>query len=250
MIQFRNADFRLRIGGTVGIILALALALLAVLIIGRAAAQAQEPKREIFPPALGKGAIVVVVSGASGTVPYRGFSSKLAGLGYYTVLMDGNDVMYAYGEGGAANLRTVIADSQSAPQAVPGKVAVVGLSMGGAGVLVHGAPLKDQVSAVVAYYPAITRFVSDITQLAAKLQTPVLLLAGEQDRYAGCCLIESMRALAAAPKAVPFELVVYPNASHGFNLNDPRFVYSAQDAADAWARTAAFLNRLHPAKGQ
>jgi len=59
-----------------------------------------------------------------------------------------------------------------------------------------------------------------------------------------------MRALAAAPKAEPFELVVYPNASHGFNLHDPRFVYSAQAAADAWARTVAFLNRLHPPGGK
>ncbi|MCX5914823.1 MAG: dienelactone hydrolase family protein, partial [Deltaproteobacteria bacterium] len=153
-------------------------------------------------------------------------------------------------QSGATILRTVIVDSQSASQAIPGKVALVGLSKGGAGVLLHGAPLKDQVSAVVAYYPAITLLGSDMTPLAAKLQTPVLLLAGEQDRYMGCCLIESMRALAAAPKAVPFEQVVYPNASHGFNLNDPRFVYSAQDAADAWARTAAFLNRLHPPGGQ
>ena len=220
----------------------------AALILGGAAAHAQEPKRESFPPGFGKGAIVVVVSGASGMALYRDFSSKLADLGYHTVLVDGNDVIF--GRTGAANLQTVIADSQAAPQAIPGKVALVGLSMGGAGVLLHGAPLKDQVSAVVAYYPAITRLGSDMTPLAAKLQTPVLLLAGEQDRYAGCCLIESMRALAAAPKAAPFELVVYPNASHGFNLNDPRFVYSAQDAPDAWARTTAFLNRLHPPGGQ
>ena len=222
--------------------------LFAALIIGGVAVQAQEPKRETFPPGSGKGPIVVVVSGASGMALYRDFSSKLAELGYYTVLMDGNDVIF---DGtGAANLQTVIADSQSAPQAIPGKVALVGLSMGGAGVLLRGAPLKDQVSAAVAYYPAITRFAPDITALAAKLQTPVLLLAGEQDRYIGCCLIESMRALAAAPKAEPFELVVYPNASHGFNLHDWRFDYSAQAAADAWARTVAFLNRLHPPRGK
>jgi dipeptidyl aminopeptidase/acylaminoacyl peptidase len=213
--------------------------LFAALITGSAAAQPQEPKREIFPPALGKGAIVVVASGAGGTASFSEFSSKLSELGYYTVLVDGNDLIRA------ATLRTVIADSQSAPQAIPGKVALVGFSLGGVAVLLHGAPLKDQVSVVVAYYPAIDWVVSDITSLAAKLQTPVLLFAGEKDDF---CKIESTRALDAAPKAVPFELVVYPNAGHRFILKG--FDYRAQDADDAWAKTAAFLKRLHPSGGQ
>lgn len=218
------------------------------LFIGSAIAQPKTPTREVFAPALGKGAIVVVVSGASGTSPYRDFSLKLAQLGYYTVLMDGNEVTHPNPQTGVANLRGVIADSQSDPRAVPGKVALVGFSKGGAGVLLHGASMKDEVLAVVAYYPAITVFVPDISALAQRLQTPVLLLAGEQDHYSGCCLIESMRTLASAPKAVPFELVVYPNADHGFNLIDPRFTYRAEDASDAWSRTIAFLARVHPAR--
>jgi dipeptidyl aminopeptidase/acylaminoacyl peptidase len=213
--------------------------LFAALITGSAAAQPQELKREIFPPPLGKGAIVVVASGAGGTASFSEFSSKLSELGYYTVLVDGNDVIRA------ATLRSVIVESQSAPQAIPGKVALVGFSLGGAAVLLHSAALKDQVSAVVAFYPAIDWLVSDITSLAAKLQTPVLLFAGEKDDF---CKIESTRALDAAPKAVPFELVVYPNAGHRFNLKG--FDYRAQDADDAWARTAAFLKRLHPSGGQ
>jgi dienelactone hydrolase len=227
--------------------------LFATEILGGAAAQSQGPQREIFPPGRGKGAIVVVVCGLSGKEYYRDFSSKLAELGYYTVLMEGKDLFNPFATlvpSGPENLQTVIADSQSAPQAVPGKVALVGFSLGGLGVLFYGSPLKDQVSAVVAYYPGITLLGSDMTPLAARLQTPVLLLAGEQDRYMDCCLIESMRALATAPKTVPFELVEYPNAGHGFNLNVQPFTYRAQDAADAWARTVAFLNRLHPPGGK
>jgi dienelactone hydrolase len=210
--------------------------------------RAQELKGEIFSPPSGKGAIVVVVSGASGTPLFRDFSSKLAHLGYYTVLISGRSVIV--GPTGAGNLRSVIEESQSAPQAIPGKVALVGLSLGGAAVLLHGAPLKDRVSAVVAYYPAITVWAPDITALAAKLQTPVLLFAGKQDQYNNCCLIESMQALAAAPKTVPFELVVYPDAGHGFNLHAPWSVYRDQDADDAWARMVAFLGRLHPPGGE
>ena len=131
-------------------------------------------------------------------------------------------------------------------------MSLVGFSVGGAGVLSYGTKLKDQVSAVEAYYPAITTTGWDMKTLAAGLQTPVLLLAGGQDQYENCCLIESMRELAEAPKTVPFEYVEYPDAGHCFNLdiNVPLFTYRPKDAANAWDRTAAFLKRLHPPKGK
>jgi len=144
------------------------------------------------------------------------------------------------------NLQTVIAESKFSPQAIPGKVSLVGFSVGGAGVLSYGTMLKDQVSAVVAYYPAITTMGRNMETLAAGLQTPVLLFAGEKDLYYNCCLIHTMRELAKAPKTVPFELVGYPKAHHGFNIQSLPFAYRPEDAADSWARTVAFLNRLHP----
>lgn len=218
-----------------------------------AIAQPQEPEREVFQPKTGRGAIVVVVSGGTSTAPYRDFSSKLAELGYYTVLLNSVDVFNRLDPGsdrGESNLRKAIVESQSAPQALPGRVALVGLSLGGAGVLLHGAAMHERVSAVVAYYPAINRLLIDEKRLAERLRTPVLVLAAAKDAQNDCCRIESMRALAAAPKSVPFELVVYPDAGHGFNLHLPQFVYREEDAADAWARAVAFLARLHPPRGQ
>jgi dienelactone hydrolase len=218
--------------------------------------ESQKPQYEIFPPAGGKGAIVLVVSGYAGKDYFRSFSSKLAALGYYTLLMDGKDLIDPGRMGqiipGAENLQNAIAAAKSSSQATPRKVALVGFSIGGAGVLRYGANLKDQVSAVVAYYPAMTTTGWDTKALAAGLQTPVLLLAGGQDHYENCCLIESMRELAAAPKTAPFELVEYPDAGHCFNLdiNVPLFTYRPKDAANAWDRTAAFLKRLHPPKGK
>jgi dienelactone hydrolase len=218
--------------------------------------ESKGPPCEIFPPAGGKGAIVIVASGYSGPGFYRDFSAKLAALGYYTVLLDGKDLIDPGRMGlivpGAENLQAVIADSKSSPQAIPGKVSLVGFSIGGAGVLRYGANLKDQVSAVVAYYPAIATTGWDMRTFAKGFQTPVLLLAGAQDQYEGCCLIESMRELAKAPKSVPFEYVEYPDAGHCFNLDIdvPVFTYRPQDAADAWARTVSFLNRFHPPKGK
>lgn len=230
--------------------------LIGALLAGHVAAESGSVEREIFPPAQGKGAIVVVISGGSRAAPaappvlYRDFSSKLAESGYYTVLIKGTDVFPSWGiydERGLATLRAVIADSQLASQAIPGKVALVGLSLGGAAALLYGGPLKDQVSTIVAFYPALDRLAMEKKSLAASLKVPVLVLAGEKDNNDGCCMIDTMRALDAAPKTVPFELIVYPNAGHGFNLhNDPRFVYREEDAADAWARTLAYLRRIHP----
>jgi dienelactone hydrolase len=214
------------------------------------------PQCEIFPPAKGKGAVVIVASGYSGPGFYRDFSARLAAHGYYTVLMDGKDLIDPGRIGlivpGAENLQAVIADAKSAHQAIPGKVALVGFSIGGAGALRYGAALEGPVAAVVAYYPAITTTGWDMKTFAAGFKTPVLLLAGGQDRYEDCCLIESMRELAGAPKTVPFEYVEYPQAGHCFNLDVdiPLFTYRPQDAEDAWARTESFLGRLHPPKGR
>ena len=235
-----------------GLLYKLALCFFATAIFAGCSSESHGPNYEIFPPAGGKGAAVVVVSGYSGTEYFRDFSSKLAELGYYAVLMDGKDLIDPGSIGkivpGAENLQTVIDAVKSSPQAIPGKVAMVGFSIGGAGVLRYAAPLKDQVSAVVAYYPAITMMGWDMAKFAAGLKTPVLLLAGGQDVYQNCCLIASMRELAKAPKTVPFEYVEYPNAGHCFNLdiNVPLFTYRPQDAADAWDRTIAFFNRHRP----
>ena len=239
-----------------GLLLYVLSAFFGLAIFVECSSESQGPQCEIFPPVGGKGAIVIVASGYSGTGFYRGFSSKLAKLGYYTVLLDGKDLIDPGRIGlivpGAENMQTVIADSKLSPQAIPGKVALVGFSIGGAGVLRYGANLKDQVSAVVAYYPAITTTGWDMGTFAAGLQTPVLLLAGGQDHYENCCLIASMRELAEAPKTVPFELIEYPDAGHCFNLNInvPLFTYRPQDAADAWSRTVSFLDRLHPPGGK
>ena len=208
---------------------------------------AQDLPKEIYAPPTGRAPAVVVVSGGNGIAGYRDFSAKLAATGYYVVLIDGNDVLIrpsdVRGLDGAANLLKVIREAKAADKAISGKVALVGFSLGGGGVLLHGAPLGEHVAAVVAYYPAITYMGPDMRPLASRMQAPVLVLAGGKDRYKGCCVVESMRALADAPKTVPFELVVYPDAHHAFNLPFPQ-VYREEDANDAWRRTTDFL-RLH-----
>jgi S-formylglutathione hydrolase FrmB len=200
------------------------------------------PAQTAYAPAKGAGPIVIVLSGASGQNAYQTFAGDVSRLGYYTVLLDGKDILTRQ-QDGMANLKKAIDRAQRSPQAVPGKAAVVGLSQGGGGALVHAASLSDQVSMVVAYYPAIS-FLPNPGVLVERFRVPVLVLAGGEDRYNNCCLIGSMRAMEAAAKqsAARFELVVYPEAQHSFNMYGP--TQRRDDERDAWRRVQEML-RLH-----
>jgi dienelactone hydrolase len=207
----------------------------------------QGPPQEVFMPKAGKGPIVVVLSGQSGPPSYRRYAGQLADRGYYTVLLDGKDILTRQ-QDGAKNLRTAIAKAQTAANAVPGKVAVIGFSQGGGGVLAHAIAMPDLITMAVVHYPA-TSWSKNLDGMAARIQIPILILAAELDRYNNnCCGIESMRELEAAAKAKnkPLELVVYPNADHGFNLDGRQ--YRGDDTADAWRRATQMLDKYQPVK--
>lgn len=206
------------------------------------------PAQTAYAPQALPAPVVIVISGQSGPASYQSYAAALADLGYYAVLLAGRDILNS-GKDGPVNLRKAIARAQQLPQAVPGKVAMIGFSLGGGGALVHAAGWPDLVSMVVAYYP-FTSFKAGPATLVKNFRVPVLLLAAEQDRYNNCCLIESAQAIAAAAKdaGLSFELVVYPKANHGFNLQtgaagEPTKVYRADDSADAWRRTVDMLGR-------
>lgn len=199
---------------------------------------------EVLAPPL-PGPVVIMVSGASGLDPYRGMAQALQQRGYYVDLIDGREVLTRDSDGRAVLTRH-IAQARGAASALPGKVAVVGYSQGGGGALLHASTLRDDVAAVVAFYPAIS-WSPSTTWLAQRVAVPTLVLAGEQDRYNGCCLIEDMRALASAAQRLgaPLTLVSYPEAGHGFNLQ--LGAYRSADADDAWSRLLQVLDNALPA---
>lgn len=99
--------------------------------------------------------------------------------------------------------------------------------------MAYATSLADTVSMVVMHYPG-TSWMKEPGTLAKRFRMPVLNLTGERDRYNNnCCGVEMMRAIEATAKegTTPFELVVYPQADHGFNLKSPAF--RRDDAADA-----------------
>ena len=180
------------------------------------------PPQKEYVPKTGTGRVVVVVSGQTGASNYTSISQDFADAGYYTVLVDGND-LWIKGGGGNALLVGVIERAQASPHAVAGKVGVVAFSLGGAVGLTYAARLPDQVATVVVMYP-LTNFIQNPADFVGKIKVPVLMLAGTADTYHSCCVIEKARELADAAKKNPdvaplFVLHEYEGADHGFNMN-------------------------------
>lgn len=207
------------------------------------------PAQIAFTPAKGPGPAVILLSGQSGPNAYQDYAAEVANLGYYAVLLDGKDILTRTQDGNA-NLKKAIERAQLSPHAVKGKSAVIAFSQGGGGALAYATSMSDTLSMVVMHYPA-TSWMKEPGTLAKRFRVPVLILTGERDRYNNnCCGVETMRAMEAVAKEAnaPFELVVYPQADHGFNLKSPAF--RKDDAADAWRRTSEMLRQYLPINKQ
>ncbi|MGB8339648.1 MAG: dienelactone hydrolase family protein [Burkholderiales bacterium] len=219
-------------------LLALALAITPLLLC------AQEAQETFVPPG-GRGTALVAVSGQSGVAQYREHAAKLAGAGFFVVLIDGKDILFrtagSLDPAGRVRLRKVLSDAVADPRSSSRKAVLLGYSLGGGGVVQWGLAEDELVSRAVLFYPVVSRPGQDMTRAASEVRYPVLLLAGAQDKYMNCCLIETMQLLQAEAKkrSAPLELVVYPHADHAFNL--PGAAFRPEDAADSWTRMSNFL---------
>ena len=196
----------------------------------------QASAQEEFAPPAGKGKLVVLLSGHAGPKHYKDFAKDVAALGYDVVLYDGNALQ---GQTPSA-LQSMIAQARQMPHALPGKIGLVGVSLGGGFALGWGAKMPDDVAVDVVWYP-VTRFYLRNPDFAGHIQVPVLMFAGESDTYHDCCLIATARSLAqgAAAAKAPFELVTYPGVDHDFIRGGTG--YEASAYKDALAKTDAKL---------
>jgi len=192
-------------------------------------------QQEIAPPQ-GKGHVVVFVSGIAGPKHDKALSEAIAALGYDVYVCDGRQIAKSPG----GSLRAAIQAAQQSPHALPGKVALVGVSLGGGFSLALGSEWPDVVAVDIVWYPA-TGFASRLPGFARRMSVPVLMFAGESDHFENCCLIETARAIEASAKAnsAPFELVTYPGADHDFIKGGRN--YDPRAYEDAFNRTAAKL---------
>lgn len=201
-----------------------ALVVLAAFSTARAQGTGQE-----FPPPQGKGRVVVLSSGMSGPAHYTEVAQEIAKLGYDVVLFDGNAEEHTHGDG----VKAAIAQALTMPHALPGKVALVGFSLGGGESLYYGPQWPDQVAGIVAWYPA-NAFIKNVPGFAERQQVPIVVFAGGKDNFRnGCCTAANDEALQTASKTAgkSFDLIVYPDANHDFVKGGANYDGKAYDDA-------------------
>lgn len=142
-----------------------------------------------------------------------------------------------------ADLDSASAWSVASSKADPARVAVMGWCRGGRGAWLYAAHRRD-LKAAVAWYgplggertPIQPKTAGDV---AASIETPLLGLYGGADTGIPVASVEEARDRAkAAGRSV--EIVVYPDAPHGFHA-DYRPSYRKAAAEEGWARALAFL---------
>jgi alpha-beta hydrolase superfamily lysophospholipase len=212
-------------------IVSLVIAALAIIMCPPAQAQKE------FPPPQGSGRLVVLASGMSGPQHYEEVSADIAKMGYDVVLFDGNGEENTHGTG----VKRDIDAARAMPHALPGKVVLVGFSLGGGMDLYYGTQLGDDVAGVVVWFPA-NAFIKDVPGFGNRLQVPLVVLAGGKDHYRdNCCTADKDSTLQQAAKSAgkSFDLTVYPDANHDFSKGGNN--YNPKDYADGLQKTADAL---------
>jgi carboxymethylenebutenolidase len=140
-----------------------------------------------------------------------------------------------------ADVDAVLAHLAGVPWGSP-QVAVVGFCLGGRVSFLVAA--RRPLGAAVGFYGGgivTSRFpmLPPLVDEAGDLKTPWLGLFGDRDEMIAVADVERLRA-ELGPAKVDYEIVRYPDAGHGFHC-DQRGSYVPEAAADAWARTLAWL---------
>ena len=125
------------------------------------------------------------------------------------------------------------------------KLGITGFCWGGRIVWLYAAHSK-QLKAGVAWYGRLVGDKSELNpkhpiDVAADLKAPVLGLYGGKDTGISQESVEQMRAALKKSK-VPAEIVVYPEAQHGFHA-DYRPSFKEDDAKDGWKRLLAWYKQ-------
>jgi carboxymethylenebutenolidase len=125
------------------------------------------------------------------------------------------------------------------------RLGVTGFCWGGRIVWLYAAHSK-QLKAGVAWYGRLVGEPSELTpkhpiNIAADLKAPVLGLYAGKDQGIPLESVEQMRTALKAAK-VPAEIIVYPEAQHGFHA-DYRPSYNEDAAKDGWNRLQAWFKK-------
>ncbi len=219
------------------------------------------------PKALGRFPVVIVVNEVFGIHDYiKDVCRRLAKLGYAAVapnffiragdpapLTDMAAVMKIVAQASdtqvLGDVGATLKFLKGRPWADASKIAITGFCWGGK-IVWLSAESFPQIKSGVAWYGRLVPPAGAVpnstvlwpVDLAAKLKAPVLGLYGALDQGIPASSIEAMRAALKTAGKTTSEIVVYPDAGHGFHA-DYRPSYVETAARDGWTRMLAHFAR-------
>jgi carboxymethylenebutenolidase len=220
------------------------------------------PAYRAMPATGGPFPVVLVVQEVFGVHEHiKDLCRRLAKRGYFAVatelyarqgdvskLTDMKDVMAIVKEVPNAqvmsDLDATLAWAKSTGKAAVARAAVTGFCWGGGIVWLYAAH-NPKLRAGVAWYGPLNREPTALQpqhplNIAGELKVPVLGLYAGLDKGITSTDIDLMREALKQSQAKS-EIIVYPDAQHGFNA-DYRPSYNAADARDGWQRMLAWFN--------
>ena len=110
--------------------------------------------------------------------------------------------------------------------------------MGGALTFQSACELSDRITAAAPFYGG---GIANMLSRADNIRCPLYLFFGEKDSFISPEQVKQIESrLSELGKS--FELVVYPDADHGFFCQQRPAVYHADAAKDAWQKLTAFFS--------
>jgi carboxymethylenebutenolidase len=174
--------------------------------------------------------------------------AKLAGQGYASLAIDlyrgkvaatpdeAHEIMRGVPEDRAArDLHAAVEFLQSQPNVKKDRIGSIGWCMGG-GYSLDVALQEPTLAAAVINYGHLA---ADAQSLK-KINAAVLGIFGAQDRGIPVDDVKKFEQ-ALKQQGNKVEVLIYPNAGHGFENPNNKTGYRADDTADAWKHTTAFL---------
>lgn len=144
-----------------------------------------------------------------------------------------------------SDLDAAVAWTEKTGKGDPSRLGVTGFCWGGRIAWMYAAH-NPKLKAGVAWYGRVSGPTNDMTpknpiDIAGQLKAPVLGLYGGADQGIPVESLEKMRAALKAAGSES-EVVIYPNAPHGFNA-DYRDSYRKESAEDGWKRMLAWFKK-------
>ncbi len=206
------------------------------------------------PPGAGAHSAVVILHGCGGfDAESVDEAEKLRSLGYVALALDSLGAANAcekHRQGEAAEARDASAALRwlTRQAFVDGRIAVLGFSMGAVAAL-RGVEQRPKARESGPHFRAAAAYYPPCAAISGVMIVPTLILVGDRDGIAPAHACQDMMTRRAG-RGAAVTLIVYPGATHLFNVPGPpqgppdaRIEYDPASAADAARRVREFFNQ-------